>query len=164
MSDPRQIHWVSAKHVLRYLRGTVGYGLRYASRCDMILQGFSDSDWVECDADRKSTSGCCFSLGSTVISWCSGKQTLIVLSTAEAEYMATCAAAREAIWLQKLLARLFGQIPVPTVIHCDNQSCIQMLMNLVFHNKMKHIEIRYHYIRDMVQKGTVELQFVSKDD
>ena len=87
MSDPRQIHWVSAKHVLRYLRGTVGYGLRYASGCDMTLQGFFDSDWVGCDADRKSTSGCCFSLGSAVISWCSGKQTSIVLSTAEAEYM-----------------------------------------------------------------------------
>ena len=75
MSDPRQIHKVSAKHVLRYLRGTVGYGLRYASRCDMILQGFSDSDWAGCVAKRKSTSGCCFNLGSAVISWCSRKQT-----------------------------------------------------------------------------------------
>ena len=144
MSDPRQIHWVFAKHVLRYLHGTVGYGLRYASGCDTILQGFSDSDWVGRVADRKSTSGCCFNLGSAVISSCSRKQTSVAHSTAEAEYMAANTVAREAVWLQKLLARLFGQIPGPTVIHCDNQSCIQMSVNPVFHDKTKNIEIRYH--------------------
>ena len=78
--------------------------------------------------------------------------------------MAANSTARKAIWLQKHLARSFGQIPGPTIIHCDNQSCIQMLVILVFHDKTKHIEIRYHYISDMVQKGVVELQYVSTDD
>ena len=78
--------------------------------------------------------------------------------------MAANIAAQEAIWLQKIFAGLFGQIPGPTVIHCDNQSCIQMLVNPVFHDKTKHIEIWYHYIRDMVQKGAVELQYVPTDD
>ena len=68
MSDLRHIQWVSAKHVLRYLHGTVGYGLKYALGCDIELQGFSNSDWVGCVADKKSTSRCCFSLGSVVIS------------------------------------------------------------------------------------------------
>ena len=164
MRNPRQIHCVTAKHVLRYLRVTVGYGLRYASGCNLALQVFSDLDWVRCVANRKSTSRCCFSLGSVVISWYSRKQTSIALSTAEAEYMAANTVAREAVWLQKLLARLFGQIPGPTVIHCDNQSCIQMSVNPVFHDKTKHIEIQYHYIHDMVQKGVIELQYVSIDD
>ena len=89
MSDPRQIHWVTAKDVTSYLHGTVGYGLRYASGCDLTLQRFFDSDWVGCAIYKKSTSGCCFSLGSIVISWCSRKSTSVALSTAKAEYMAT---------------------------------------------------------------------------
>ena len=92
MCEPRQIHWIAAKHVLGYLCGTVGYGLRYDSECDLKLQGFTDSDWAVCSTDRKSTSGCCFSLGSTVISWCSRKQDSVALSTAEAEYMAASSA------------------------------------------------------------------------
>ena len=78
--------------------------------------------------------------------------------------MATSLAAREAVWLHKLLAGLFGQIPEPTMIHCDNQSCVQMSMNPVFHDNSKHIEIRYHFIRDMVQKGAVELQYIPTND
>ena len=100
------------------------YGLVYASGCDMILQGFSDSYWVGWFADRKSTSGCCFSLGSAMISWCSRKQTSIALSTAEAEYMVASEATQEAVWLRKLLAGLFDKNLGPTVIHSDNQSCI----------------------------------------
>ena len=82
LSDPRQNHWVSAKLVLRYLRGTMGYGLRYASGMYMILQGFSDSDWAGCVAYRKSTFGFFFILGSVVISWGSRKHTSVSLSTA----------------------------------------------------------------------------------
>ena len=78
--------------------------------------------------------------------------------------MVASSATREEIWLRKILAGLFGQIPKPTVIHCDNQSCVQMSVNLVFHDKSKHIEIRYHFIRDMVQKGVVELQYIPTDD
>ena len=92
MCEPMQIHWIAAKHVLRYLRGTVGYGLRYDLECHLKLQGFTDLDWVGYSTDRKSTSGCCFSLGSAVISWCSRKQNSVALSTAKAKYMATSSA------------------------------------------------------------------------
>ncbi|XP_057830956.1 secreted RxLR effector protein 161-like [Cryptomeria japonica] len=108
MCEPRHIHLVAAKHILRYLRGTIGYGLKYTYSANMKLQGYNDSDWAESVTDRKSTSGCCFSLGSAMISWCSRKQNFVALSTVEAEYIATCVATREAVWLQKLLAGLFG--------------------------------------------------------
>ena len=72
--------------------------------------------------------------------------------------------AREAVWIHKLLAGLFGQIPEPTVIHYDNRSCVQMSMNPVFHDNLKHIETQYHFIHDMVQKGAVELKYISTDD
>ena len=73
-------------------------------------------------------------------------------------------AAREVVWLQKLLAGLFGHMLEPTVIRCDNQSCVQMSMNPVHHDRTKHVEMRYHYVRDMVQRRVVELQFVPTDE
>ena len=120
MCEPRQMHWVAAKHTLRYLHGTIGYLLRYTSSSDMRLVGYSDSDWVGSVEDSKSTFGCCFSLGSAMVSWFSRKQSSVALSTAKAEYIAACMAAREVVWHQKLLASLFGQRLEPTVIHCDN--------------------------------------------
>jgi hypothetical protein len=146
MVEPRHVHWIAAKHVLRYLRGTIGYGLRYVLDGKMKLQGYTDSDWAGSAVDRKSTSGCCFSLGSSVSSWLSRKQTSVALSTAEAEYIAANVASRESVWLRKLLAGLFDLELEPTLIHCDNQSCVKLSENHVFHDNSKHIEIKYHYI------------------
>jgi hypothetical protein len=160
MVESRRVHWVAAKHVLRYLRGTVEYGLSYIQGDGVKLMGFTDADWAGNTVDRKSTSGCCFSLGSGVVSWFNRKQKSVALSSAEAEYMAASLAACEAIWLRKLLMGLFGQELETTVIHCDNQSCIKLSENPVFHDRSKHIEIRFHFIRDCVQKGTVKLQYV----
>ena len=83
MCESRQMHLVSTKHVLRYLRGTVGYGLRYTSSSDLTLVSYSDSDWAGSVDDRKSTSGCCFNLGSAMVSWFRRKQSTIALSTQE---------------------------------------------------------------------------------
>ena len=99
-----------------------------------------------------------------MISWFSKKQSKFSLNTAEAEYIATCSACCEAIWLRKLMSRLFDMELDTIVILCDNQICIKMTNNLVFHEKSKHIEIRYFYIRDMVQKGAIKLQYVSIDE
>jgi hypothetical protein len=164
MVEPRQAQWVAAKHVLRYLQGTVNYGLRYTSNDSVGLHGYTDSDWAGSAVDRKSTSGCCFSLGSAMISWMSRKQTSVALSTAEAEYIAANMASREAVWLRKLLSGLFDQMLDPTVIYCDNQSCLRLSENPVFHDKSKHIEIKYFYIRDLVRDGAVKLQYVSTDE
>ena len=123
-----------------------------------------DSDWAGCVRDRKSTSGCCFSLGSAAVSWFSRKQKSVALSTAEPEYMATSLASCKALWLCKLLVNLFGQELRPTVIYYDNQICIQLSENPVFHDRSKHIEIMYHFIRDYVQRGVVTLQYISTDE
>ena len=96
--DPHNIHWVGAKKLLRYLRGTIDHGLRYIVG-GMTLHGYTDVDWVGSVVDRKSTSGCCFTLGSASISWMSRKQKLVALSTAEAEYIAASMACCEAVWL-----------------------------------------------------------------
>jgi hypothetical protein len=109
--EPRQEHWIAAKHVLRYICGTINYGLRYTTSSDIQLHGFTDSDWAGSTEDRKSTLGMCFSLGSAMISWGSRKQKSVALSIAEAEYMAAFEACTEAIWLRKLISNLFDQIP-----------------------------------------------------
>ena len=99
MGEPRQIHWVATKHVLRYLHGTIVYGLWYLADSDMHLVGYIYLDWAGCVQDQKSTSRYCFSLGFVVIFWFSRKQTSVALCSVEAEYIATCMAAREAVWL-----------------------------------------------------------------
>jgi hypothetical protein len=155
---------VVAKHVMRYLKGTLDCGLSYDGDHDFTLSGYTDSDWAGSVFDRESTSGCCFSLASTMISWQSRKQSSIALSTAEAEYIVACSTSCEAIWLRKLLTDLFDLEMEVTTFLCDNQSCIKMTENLVFHDKSKHIEIRYHYIRDMVQRGAIKFQYVSTNE
>jgi hypothetical protein len=135
------------KHVMKYPKGTIDYGLRYASNHEIILQGFTDSDWAGSVADRKITYGCCFSMESSMISWFNRKQTSVALSTAEAEYIATCSTSSEAMWLRKLLAILFDIKLEATCIWCDNQSCVKLIENPIFHDKSKHIEIKYQYIK-----------------
>eukprot|EP00253_Pinus_taeda_P027575 PITA_27575 len=125
---------------------------------------YTDSDWVGCASDKKSTSGCCFALGSTIVSWISQKQQLVALSSAEADYMATSLASCEAIWLRKMLFGLFGQALRPSVIYCDNQSCIKLTENSVFHDRSKQFEIKYHFVRDYVQKGAVKLEYISTNE
>jgi hypothetical protein len=162
--EPRHVHLVVAKHVMRYLKGTIDCGLSYDGDHDFTLSGYIDADWAGSVSDRKITSGCCFSLGSTMILWQSRKQSNIALSTTEAEYIAACSASCEAIWFRKLLTDLFDLEMEATMILCDNQSCIKMTKNPVFHDRSKHIEIRYHYIHDMVQRGALKLQYVSMDE
>ena len=160
MVEPKHVHLVATKHVMKYLKGTLDYGLRYTTNSEFKLCGYTDSDWARSAEDRKSTSRCCFSLGLGVISCLSRKQTCVALSTIEAEYIATCSACSEVVWLRKLLTGLFDAEMDATDIYCDNQSCIKLSENPVFHDKSKHIEIKYHYIRDMVEKGVVQLQYV----
>jgi hypothetical protein len=162
--EPIRVHLVVANHVMRYLKGMLDYGLYYAGDHGFKLYGYTDSDWDGSVSDRKSTSRCCFSMGSAMASWQSKKQSNIALNTTELEYIATCSASCESIWLQKFLTCLFDLEMEATVTLCDNQSCIKMTKNPVFHDKSKHIEIRYHYIRDMVHRGVVKLQYVGTDE
>ena len=150
MVKPTKIFWKARKHVLRYLKGTSEYGLWYRHTDEVKLHGFTDADWEGSPTNKKSTSGGVFSIGSTIFSWYNRKQRSVALSSTEAEYMAASQAACEAISMRKILVGLFGSHLDPTVIHCDNHSCIKLSINLVFHDRSKHIVIWYHHIRDCV--------------
>ena len=141
---------------MRYLKGTIEFGLYYDRDHDYRLYGYTYSYRVGSVIDRKRTSCGCYCLGSTMISWFSKKQYSVSLSTTKAEYIATCSTSCEATWLQKLMTGLFDMELDTTVTLCDNQSCIKMTENPVFHDKSKHIEFRYFYIMDMVQKGAIK--------
>ena len=121
LTDPRQVHLIAVKHVLRYLKGTMDYGLKYDVNQKINLHGYVDSDWEGSAIDRKSNLGCYFSMRSGVISWFSRKQSSVALSIAEAEYVADCSSSCEAIWLRKLLYDLFDLQLDATCIYCDNQ-------------------------------------------
>ena len=95
--DPRHVHLIAAKHILRYLRGIVDYGIKYDMNQKINLEGYVDLYWEGSAIDRKSTLGCCFSMGSGVISWFRRKQSCVALSTAEAEYVVSCSASCEAV-------------------------------------------------------------------
>nr|MDZ8005347.1 hypothetical protein [Nostoc sp. DedSLP05] len=164
MHDPRKSHWVAAKRILRYLKGTPHHGLSYTTDSDFSLTGFSDSDWAGCPDTRRSTSGYCFQLGKGTISWSTKKQNTVSLSTAEAEYKASVETVREAVSLRQLLRDVGLPIEGPTNILCDNQSAIKMTKNPVFHARTKHIEIYHHYIRDLVQDHVVHLEYIPTQD
>jgi hypothetical protein len=144
------VHCIAAKHVLKYLRGTMEYVLRYIGGDGVELQGYTNLDWIGNAVDRKSTSGCCFSLGSIVVTWFIRKQTFVSLSSVEEDYMETSMVICGSIWLRKLPIGLFDQKLEPTMIYCDNQSCIKLSENPVFHDRSRHIDIRYHFIGDRI--------------
>jgi hypothetical protein len=116
MVDPRRVHWIATKHILRYLKDTIRYKIQYIQRDQIRLMGYSYLDWPGNNVDRKSTSGGCFSIGSGMISWYDKKQKSVALSSTKVEYMAANQASCEALWLQKILIDLFESKLDPTVI------------------------------------------------
>ena len=130
---PRRVHLIAAKHVMRYLKGTIDLGLYYGRDHYYNLYGYTDSDWAGSAADKKSTSSGCYCLVSSMISWFSNKQSNVSLSMAKEQYIASCSACCEVIWIQKLMLGIFDIELDTTVIFCDNQSCIKMTENPVFH-------------------------------
>ena len=150
MENPRKVHLVATKHVTRYLKGTMDYGPEYVADSKISLLGNLDSYWASSVANQKSTLRCCFTLGSSMISWINKKQSCVVLSRTEEKYVAACATSREVVWIWKLLTRLFNIAMEATCILCNNQSCIKFSKNPVFHDHSKHVKIKYHYIWDLV--------------
>eukprot|EP00253_Pinus_taeda_P018600 PITA_18600 len=160
---PCHDHWITAKHILRYLRGTIHHYLKYDSK-EVKLIGFVDYDWGGSETDGRSTTGGCFSLGIVMVSWMSRKQDLVALSSVEAKYVVACKVRKEAVWLRKLLTNLFEKPLGITVINCDNQSCIKMFGDPVFHARTEHINNKFHYIKNLVQDGIVKLEYVPTDE
>eukprot|EP00253_Pinus_taeda_P019640 PITA_19640 len=158
MERPKETHWQAAKRILRYVKGAKRYGIFYTvSECSDLV-GYIDSDWAGSVDDWKSTSGYVFHIGSRSISWASKKQPIVVLSTAEAEYVAATAAACQAVWVRRMLRSLCQEQATTTIIFCDNSSAIALYKNSVFHKRTKHIDTKFHYIRELVNNGEIVLQ------
>jgi hypothetical protein len=161
-SCPRESHLIAVKRIFRYLLGTIDLGLWYPKSKSFDLISYTDADFAGCKIDRKSTSGTCHFLGHSLVSWFSKKQNSVALSTAEAEYVAASSCCAQSLYIKQQLEDfkiLFYHIP----IRCDNTSAISLSKNPIQHSCTKHIEIRYNFIRDHVQKGDIELEFVSTD-
>ena len=164
MKSPSAEHWSAVKRVLRYVKGTLHLGLRFTHSESFKLTGYPDSDWAGCIESCKSTSGLVFRVGSSTISWSSEKQSVVALSSKEAEYIALCSAAQETVWLIKLFADVDMAQPEPTTVYEDNQGAICLSKNPTNHSRTKHIDVKYHYIRGMVETGIMKVDYVSTGD
>lgn len=161
-ANPGMAHWDAVKRIYRYLVGTKKLALTFGS-CRQGLEGFSDADGAS-QEHRHAVSGYAFLLDGGAVSWGSKKQELVTLSTTEAEYVAATHAAKEAIWLRRFVSEVFRPLTQPTVLHCDNQSAIALAQSGAFHARTKHIDIRYHFIRFSVDKGSISLVYCPTDD
>ncbi|KAL0355686.1 UNVERIFIED_CONTAM: Retrovirus-related Pol polyprotein from transposon RE1 [Sesamum radiatum] len=162
--NPSEEHMNAAKRILRYLKGTFDYGIFYTSSNDVCLKGYCDSDYAGDVDDRKSTTGFVFYFGENAISWCSRKQPIVTLSTCESEYVATTAGTCHAIWLRRLLSELYFAQDRATKIMVDNKSAIALAKNPVFHDRSKHIDARFHFIRDCIANKEIEVEYVKTLD
>ncbi|KAL4573556.1 hypothetical protein LXL04_020366 [Taraxacum kok-saghyz] len=155
-ANPKELHEMAVKRIFKYLRVSPSLGLWYPSHGNYKLQAFIDSDYGGCQLDRKSTSGSCQFLGGCLVSWTSKKQFCVSTSTAEAEYVAASSCCSQVLWMQTQL-KDYGYKMQQIPIYCDSKSAIAISHNPVNHSMTKHIDIRYHFLKDNIQKGHIEL-------
>lgn len=151
--------------MVKYLAGTRNFGILYQGTSGDILQGLSDSNWGTNPIDRKSTTGVIFTLGSGAVTWLSKKQNIVASSSStKAEYIAFYAACCQGIWFKRILADCGMEDVKAIQIYCGNKSCIEIAKNPVHHGRTKHIDVKYHFIRDLVSKGLVKLEFFATNE
>ena len=159
MENPTTEHLAAVKRVLRYVTGTLHYGCFYKKK-DAQLVGYSDNDLARDIDTRKSTTGVLFFLSDNAITWQSQKQKIVALSSCEAEYIAATTGACQGVWLARLLAELKSEEASAITLRIDNQSAIALSRNPVFHDRSKHIDVHYHFIRECVEEDRVRLQSI----
>ncbi|KAL1294051.1 hypothetical protein AAHE18_19G113100 [Arachis hypogaea] len=164
-ANPGEEHWKVVKSILKYLRRTKDQFLIYGDS-ELILKGFTDASFASDKDDSKSTSGYVFTLNGGAVSWKSSKQATVADSTTEAEYIAASEAAKEAVWMKKFINELdvVPSIKEPLPLLCDNNGAIAQAKEPRSHKKSKHILRRYHLIREIVERGDVEIQKVAGKD
>ena len=160
MHAPTMGHFQLVKRILRYVGGSLDFGICISNQSTLDLYAFSDADWAGCPLTRRSTTGFCTFLGRNIISWSSRKQPTVARSSAEAEYRSMASTAAELTWLTKLLRDIGVSFSKPPILHCDNLSALYMTTNPVFHNRTKHIELDYHFVREKVALGNLVTCFV----
>lgn len=156
-------HWKAAKRVLRYLKGTIDFGITYTKNTN-ALEGFVDADWAGCPVDRRSYTGFVFNLSGAAVSWESRKQRTIALSSTEAEYMALSEAAREALYLQGFLSELKLSDSKRIKLMNDNRGAQLLAHNHTFHARSKHIDIKHHFIREVLLRGQLEIKHIPSEE
>ena len=163
MSNPREEHWTALKRVLRYLQSTRELGICYAkTKGELTLSAWTDSSWGEDPDDSRSTNGYVILMQGGPVAWKSQKQQSVALSSTEAEYVGQTMAATSVMWSRNLLHELQISGTVPknaTVIYADNQGAIKLAENPIFQKRSKHIAVKYHYTRDLIQTGEIALEY-----
>ncbi|KAG8472381.1 hypothetical protein CXB51_035329 [Gossypium anomalum] len=152
-------HWKTVQWILRYLRGTTDVCLQFGRTEDGVI-GYVDADFAGDLDRRRSLTGYVFTIGGCAISWKATLQTTVALSTTEAEYMAITEACKEAIWLKGLFSELNEDLQISTVF-CDSQSAIFLTKDQMFHERTKHIDVRYHFVRDIIARGDIVVSKIS---
>ena len=162
LDNPGTLHWEATKRVFRYLAGTKNYQLMYGGeRHD--LEGYTDADGAM-QEHRHAISGYAFLFDGGAISWSSKKQELVTLSTAEAEFVAATHAAKEALWLRKLLGDIYPGPKPPTPFHCDNQAALSLIKDDNYHARTKHLDVHFYFIRETAQRGAIKLLYCPTED
>nr|GFB57142.1 copia protein [Tanacetum cinerariifolium] len=161
-AKPTEKHLKEVKRIFRYLRGTVNTGLWYTKDSGFELTGFSDADYAGCKDSFKSTSSRAQFLGEKLVSWSSKIQDCTALSTEKAEYVSLSACCAQILWMRTQLTD-YGFNFNKILIYCDSKSAIAISCNPVQHSQTKHIAVRYHFIKEHMEKGTIELYFVKTD-
>lgn len=164
MHDPRSTQLDAANRILRYLKGCPGKGILFSNFGHLRIEGYTDADWAGCSDDRRSTSGYCIFVGGNLVSWRSKKQSVVARSTAEAELRSMASGLCELMWLRLLLTELQMFKGEPLQLYCDNQATINIVNNPVQHDRTKHIEIDRHFIREKLEEGTLQVNFVRSGD
>ncbi|KAK2451463.1 putative mitochondrial protein [Trifolium repens] len=166
MERPTEMHVAAVKRILRYLKGTLDHGILYKPKAgdELILEGWSDSDYAGDYDDRKSTSGYVFTMNGVAVSWCSKKQPIVTLSTTEAEFVSAASCACQCIWLRNVLKHIHVKQVGCTFINCDNSSSIKLSKNPILHGRCKHIDVRYYFLRDLCKDGVIELKYCKSQD
>lgn len=160
MQHPTADHMDAAIKLLRYINSNPGQSILLASSSAAALKAYCDSDWATCPMSRRSTTGFCILLGSSPISWKTKKQSVVALSTAEAEYRSMAVASCEITWMSALLQDMGLKNFPPALLRCDNQAAIAVAANHVLHERTKHVEVDCHYIRDKVNSGAIVTKHV----
>ncbi|KAI4380893.1 hypothetical protein MLD38_007031 [Melastoma candidum] len=160
---PTVVH-LQARRILRYLNGSAALGLPLKATDTTRLVTFADADWAACPTTRRSTTGYAVYLGSTLISWRSKKQPTVACSSTEAEYRAMAYAVAETNWLSSLARELHISLSRPLLVCCDNLGATYLAANPIQHNRTKHMDIDYHFVREQVQTGDVLIKYVPTKD
>ena len=163
MHSRQPADWIRLKHLLRYLKGTITHGLYFNRLPANSITSFSDADWAGDVSTRRSTSGFLVYLGGNLVSWSSKKQPTIARSSTEAEYKSLTNASSELIWIRSLLHELRIVLPPPT-LWCDNIGATYLSANPIFHARMKHIEIDFHFVREQVASRQLRISIISSKD